>query len=236
MPKFSRIMRQVKKRNSKIRLNLRTVLNKNLRRNIRKYISIKRVKKHNKKTRKLVGGTLPKNVPDPCYNATANTCETCDIKPQKNNTIPGKLIKPRTTDINWFELQKQKLNHECKCDEAKKEENKKKNRYPNILPNESTRVILKYRGERYNYINANTINLPNLPTSVTPVNPSYNYIATQCPTKNTVDDFWRMVLEKNVQNIVMINTESELTQNTCYKYFPDDRVSYDNPTIDPHHP
>ena len=47
MPKFSRIMRQVKKRNSKIRLNLRTVLNKNLRRNIRKYISIKRVKKHN---------------------------------------------------------------------------------------------------------------------------------------------------------------------------------------------
>ena len=38
-------MRQVKKRNSKIRLNLRTVLNKNLRRNIRKYISIKRVKK-----------------------------------------------------------------------------------------------------------------------------------------------------------------------------------------------
>jgi protein tyrosine phosphatase len=33
-----------------------------------------------------------------------------------------------------------------------------------------------------------------------------------------------MVLEKNVQNIVMINTESELTQNTCYKYFPDEKT------------
>jgi len=256
MPKFSRIMRQVKKRNSKIRLNLRTVLNKNLRRNIRKYISIKRVKKHNKKTRKLVGGSQTENFQGKiqelpkCYNP--NKCKTCDIKPQKNNTIPGELIK---SSVNWDDLQEQ--NCVRACDGAKKAREavrerivalKKitkgkvtvptKNRYSDILPNDSTRVILRWpikdlktpNGKKIlsnDYINANTINFP---TSVTPVNPSYNYIATQCPMANTVDDFWRMVLEKNVQNIVMINAETELNKK-CYKYFPDNETPKVNACI-----
>ncbi|KAF6038152.1 hypothetical protein EB796_003540 [Bugula neritina] len=73
-----------------------------------------------------------------------------------------------------------------------------KNRYANVIPLESSRVILtsKPRTGNSQYINANYIK-------------GYNgspkaYIATQAPLQHTVVDFWTMVWENQSQVIVML--------------------------------
>ncbi|XP_056384175.1 receptor-type tyrosine-protein phosphatase beta-like [Hyla sarda] len=96
--------------------------------------------------------------------------------------------------------------------EADKPENKEKNRYTNVLPYDASRVVLSGPGNlTEDYINANYI-------------PGYSspkeFIAAQGPLPNTVNDFWRIMWEKDVQAIVMLTRCVELGKIKCEEYWP----------------
>nr|CAD7428869.1 unnamed protein product [Timema monikensis] len=103
---------------------------------------------------------------------------------------------------------------ECSCSEGENEVNRKKNRYKDILPFDSSRVKLsEYVGvPGSNYINANFIR----GASGSPA-----YIASQGPLPHTVNDFWRMVVEWDVQVIVMACSVEEAGKHKCEKYWVD---------------
>ncbi|XP_041374588.1 tyrosine-protein phosphatase non-receptor type 23-like isoform X2 [Gigantopelta aegis] len=82
-----------------------------------------------------------------------------------------------------------------------------KNRDPDIMPYDETRVMLKTLKD--DYINASWINdlAPSCP----------KFIATQYPIPVTVNDFWVMVYEQGVEVIVMITSEYETGKKyPCY--------------------
>ncbi|XP_071446930.1 tyrosine-protein phosphatase non-receptor type 4 isoform X1 [Hetaerina americana] len=99
--------------------------------------------------------------------------------------------------------------------EARRPENAAKNRYRDIAPYDSTRVILDSNVSG-DYINANFVNME-IPGSGI-IN---RYIATQGPLPNTVADFWQMVFESQSTLVVMLTALSERGRAKCHKYWPD---------------
>ncbi|XP_056223519.1 receptor-type tyrosine-protein phosphatase beta-like [Seriola aureovittata] len=101
-------------------------------------------------------------------------------------------------------------------DVARVPENRGKNRYNNILPYDSTRVKLSYLEDDpcSDYINASYIPGNNY---------RREYIATQGPLPGTKDDFWRMVWEHGVYNVVMVTQCTEKGRVKCDQYWPADR-------------
>uniref|UniRef100_A0A3P8P794 protein-tyrosine-phosphatase n=1 Tax=Astatotilapia calliptera TaxID=8154 RepID=A0A3P8P794_ASTCA len=101
-------------------------------------------------------------------------------------------------------------------DVARVPENRGKNRYNNILPYDSTRVKLSYLEDDpcSDYINASYIPGNNY---------RREYIATQGPLPGTKDDFWRMVWEHGVYNIIMVTQCVEKGRVKCDQYWPADR-------------
>ncbi|XP_067151443.1 receptor-type tyrosine-protein phosphatase eta [Apteryx mantelli] len=92
-------------------------------------------------------------------------------------------------------------------------ENRGKNRYNNVLPYDISRVKLSTRSHATDdYINANYM-------------PGYTskkaFIAAQGPLPNTIDDFWRMIWEKNIYSIVMLTKCVEQARTKCEQYWPD---------------
>uniref|UniRef100_A0A8C5B9W6 protein-tyrosine-phosphatase n=1 Tax=Gadus morhua TaxID=8049 RepID=A0A8C5B9W6_GADMO len=100
------------------------------------------------------------------------------------------------------------------CEEANKETNKEKNRYPNILPFDHSRVLLtQQEGDPCSdYVNASYIN------GYTEEN---KFIAAQGPKEDTVVDFWRMIWEQKVATVVMLTNLKERKEDKCYQYWPD---------------
>uniref|UniRef100_A0A8C6JTC5 Tyrosine-protein phosphatase non-receptor type 13 n=1 Tax=Melopsittacus undulatus TaxID=13146 RepID=A0A8C6JTC5_MELUD len=106
-------------------------------------------------------------------------------------------------------LQELKPLDQCLIGQAK--ENRKKNRYKNILPYDTTRVPLGVEG---GYINASFIRMP-------VGNEEFVYIACQGPLPTTVADFWQMVWEQNCTVIAMMTQEVEGEKIKCQRYWPD---------------
>ncbi|XP_034038393.1 receptor-type tyrosine-protein phosphatase mu-like isoform X5 [Thalassophryne amazonica] len=104
-------------------------------------------------------------------------------------------------------------------DSAKKDENRMKNRYGNIIAYDHSRVRLQaLEGEQSSdYINANYVDGYHRPN---------HYIATQGPMQETVFDFWRMVWQENMAAIVMVTNLVEVGRVKCCKYWPDDTEIY----------
>uniref|UniRef100_A0A673CRQ8 protein-tyrosine-phosphatase n=1 Tax=Sphaeramia orbicularis TaxID=375764 RepID=A0A673CRQ8_9TELE len=104
-------------------------------------------------------------------------------------------------------------------DVAKKEQNRTKNRYGNIIAYDHSRVILQPIEDdpSSDYINANYIDGYQRPS---------HYIATQGPVHETVYDFWRMVWQEQSACIVMVTNLVEVGRVKCYKYWPDDAEVY----------
>ncbi|XP_048159683.1 tyrosine-protein phosphatase non-receptor type 13 isoform X5 [Corvus hawaiiensis] len=106
-------------------------------------------------------------------------------------------------------LQELKPLDQCLVGQAK--ENRRKNRYKNILPYDTTRVPLGVEG---GYINASFIHMP-------VGNEEFVYIACQGPLPTTVADFWQMVWEQNCTVIAMMTQEVEGEKIKCQRYWPD---------------
>ncbi|XP_010213962.1 PREDICTED: tyrosine-protein phosphatase non-receptor type 13 [Tinamus guttatus] len=106
-------------------------------------------------------------------------------------------------------LQELKPLDQCLIGQAK--ENRRKNRYKNILPYDTTRVPLGIDG---GYINASFVRMP-VGTE------EFVYIACQGPLPTTVADFWQMVWEQNCTVIAMMTQEVEGEKIKCQRYWPD---------------
>ncbi|XP_051996633.1 receptor-type tyrosine-protein phosphatase T-like [Xyrauchen texanus] len=102
---------------------------------------------------------------------------------------------------------------------AKKDENRNKNRYGNIIAYDHTRVRLQLLdGDPHSdYINANYIDGYHRPR---------HYIATQGPMQETVRDFWRMIWQENSASIVMVTNLVEVGRVKCVRYWPDETEVY----------
>ncbi|XP_075944930.1 receptor-type tyrosine-protein phosphatase eta-like [Anarhichas minor] len=107
---------------------------------------------------------------------------------------------------------------------AERPENKSKNRYNNVHPYDSSRVKLSIiHGSPYDdYINANYM-------------PGFNsrkeYIAAQGPLPTTVNEFWRMIWEKNVQTLVMLTRCNEQGRVKCEQYWDHGTKHFENITV-----
>ena len=103
--------------------------------------------------------------------------------------------------------------HRYACTHAMNEENRIKNRFKQMYPYDQSRVILSKINEDPNsdYINASHI-------------PGFyvkeKFIAAQAPKENTLEDFWRMIIENNIINIVMVTNLVESGRKKCEIYFP----------------
>uniref|UniRef100_A0A1B6CFF6 protein-tyrosine-phosphatase n=1 Tax=Clastoptera arizonana TaxID=38151 RepID=A0A1B6CFF6_9HEMI len=128
-------------------------------------------------------------------------------------TITVKTLNgPTPLDIKWKELldiqEKDSQNRSisvARCYPVK-------NRYPDILPYDSSRVELP--STKDDYINASYIKniVPSFP----------DYIVTQLPLQSTYGDFWTMVLEQQVELIVCLLNDNELNSQV---YWPNEKGS-----------
>ncbi|XP_039612459.1 receptor-type tyrosine-protein phosphatase-like N [Polypterus senegalus] len=105
------------------------------------------------------------------------------------------------------------------CSVAQNEINIKKNRNPDFVPYDHSRVKLKpeINPSRTDFINASTIidHDPRMPA----------YIATQGPLSHTIADFWQMVWENGCTVIVMMTPLVEDGEKQCDRYWPDEGSS-----------
>ncbi|XP_029074720.1 tyrosine-protein phosphatase non-receptor type 11-like isoform X6 [Monodon monoceros] len=167
-------------------------------------------------------------------------------QPLKTTRISATSIESRVRELNeamdasekakqgfWeeFEMLQQQ---ECRLLYPRKEgqrlENKPKNRYKNILPFDTTRVILRDVEDSApgaDYINANYIRAVD-PTSFQSDpeekpghGPGKVYIATQGCLPTTAAAFWAMVHQENTRVIVMTTREVERGRNKCFRYWPE---------------
>ncbi|XP_028681206.2 receptor-type tyrosine-protein phosphatase H-like isoform X2 [Erpetoichthys calabaricus] len=98
--------------------------------------------------------------------------------------------------------------------------NKRKNRWLTVLPYDHTRVKLTIKdgNPSSDYINASFI--PGF-------SKEHEYISTQGPLAATIEDFWRMIWEYDVQSIVMLTLCMEHGKELCAAYWP----SADSPVV-----
>ncbi|NWV53678.1 PTPRJ phosphatase, partial [Daphoenositta chrysoptera] len=152
-------------------------------------------------------------------------------KDKRNTEVSFSPIKSKMIKVENFEsyFKKQQADSNCGFAEEYEElksagvhqpkfaaelpENRGKNRYNNVLPYDISRVKLSNQSSGAgDYINANYM-------------PGYNskkaFIAAQGPLPNTIEDFWRMIWEKNIYSIVMLTKCMEQARTKCEQYWPD---------------
>nr|XP_022307738.1 uncharacterized protein LOC111113741 [Crassostrea virginica] len=167
-----------------------------------------------------------------------NQVDTCsitsiyDIGGENTPDIPVNQLHETIVEMKKFEDEGFKREYSMlsngelyPCNVGKRQENLSKNRYKSILPYDHSRVILHEGNGCSKYINASFIE---------DTNGEFAYIATQGPTENSVNDFWRMVWQQNVSEIVMLTNLMEGEKIKCFQYWPDCLKTelYDSVTIE----
>ncbi|XP_045159787.1 uncharacterized protein LOC123525102 isoform X2 [Mercenaria mercenaria] len=99
------------------------------------------------------------------------------------------------------------------CDVATNIENRGKCRYKQLYPYDETRVKLEPEGDdQSDFINASYVTGYKKPMA---------FIAAQGPTDNTVNDFWRMIFQRDCGKIVMLTNLFEECKMKCVRYWPE---------------
>ncbi|KAM9752041.1 tyrosine-protein phosphatase non-receptor type 11b isoform 1-T1 [Menidia menidia] len=157
------------------------------------------------------------------FNATRINAANIENRVQELNKVADSSEKPKQGFWEEFEVLQQQ---ECKLlyprKEGQKPENKSKNRYKNILPFDTTRVVIRETDSDVpgsDYINANYIR--SMLEDERHMEEGKVFIATQGCLQNTVIDFWKMVYQENTHVIVMTTKEMERGRNKCVRYWPD---------------
>ncbi|KAG5674932.1 hypothetical protein PVAND_004876 [Polypedilum vanderplanki] len=129
-------------------------------------------------------------------------------------TNESEKIKDEYKAIQFFS---ENLDKTCIASKA----NEKLNRYANISPYDSNRVVLNEDEFENDYINASYVN---------GYYHSKEYVAAQGPKPTTSFDFWRMVLQHKCESIVMLTSLVENNKVKCHEYFPklNGHVKFDN--------
>ncbi|RCN45551.1 Protein-tyrosine phosphatase [Ancylostoma caninum] len=87
-----------------------------------------------------------------------------------------------------------------------------------VFCTDETRVVLSWPPGENDYIHANWVSGSDTPKK---------FICTQAPTKNTVEDFWRMIWQEGCKSIVMLCNITECGKKKCEQYWPETS----NPTV-----
>uniref|UniRef100_A0A0N5C5F6 Tyrosine-protein phosphatase domain-containing protein n=1 Tax=Strongyloides papillosus TaxID=174720 RepID=A0A0N5C5F6_STREA len=88
----------------------------------------------------------------------------------------------------------------------------KKNRYKDVPMQDKNRIVLNFPGGTGDYIHANYVSTPNS---------EKRFICTQGPLENTVVDFYRMIMQEEIECIIMLCNLVEKGQPKCFLYWPD---------------
>lgn len=91
-----------------------------------------------------------------------------------------------------------------------KQENKRKNRYPDVACWDDSRVKITSSNGDTDYIHANYVDL---------YETSRQLIATQGPLEGTIGQFWQMIWEQNSGIIVMLTKFQDAGEEKCAKYW-----------------
>uniref|UniRef100_A0A0N5BKI3 Protein-tyrosine phosphatase n=1 Tax=Strongyloides papillosus TaxID=174720 RepID=A0A0N5BKI3_STREA len=121
--------------------------------------------------------------------------------------------------VNEFRAQlKRRVSEGSTFENFNNPRNKNKIRYCDIMVNDNNIVSLSTDNGENDFIHANYITTPFS---------KKRFIATQGPLEETKRDFWRMVIENQVEVIVMLCNTVEKDVNKCSLYFPC-QVGYQN--------
>jgi len=128
------------------------------------------------------------------------------------------LLEKEASGNNWRktfrDLQETELSSErftsLTSNVADQYENFPLNRYYDVTAYDHSRVIVHHDGEEI-YINANLVKVPDA---------KREYILTQGPLENTVDDFWLMVFQQACSTLVMLCNCVEQERAKCWQYWP----------------
>jgi len=131
-------------------------------------------------------------------------------------------------EFNYLEFSAAVISAQLKFRSALWQGNMEKNRYANVLPCESTRVILSSLKDNdtgktipdTDYINANHLN-------GIAAGAKNRYLGVQGPLEHTQSDFWRMMWEQNASLVVMVTREVENERIKCARYWPEEEIVND---------
>ncbi|XP_042194208.1 tyrosine-protein phosphatase non-receptor type 21 isoform X1 [Callorhinchus milii] len=136
--------------------------------------------------------------------AKASFDERCKILEQR--------VEQKMVFTEYERVPKRSAHAECTI--AQLPENAERNRFPDVIPYDDTRVeLVPTKENNTGYINASNI-------KITVGDKEWNYIATQGPLQNTCHDFWQMVWEQGVAIIAMVNMEEEGGREKSFRYWP----------------
>ncbi len=166
---------------------------------------------------------LPRSPPpDLSCNENAWSKYKAEFDELGENTKPSVETAADTLPVEFDKIPERENSWEL-CAEARKRQNVGKNRYPNILPFDDTRVRLTRRKFGNDYINACNISFGN-----------YKAICSQAPILNeTMEDFWEMIITYKCPAIFMLTRLIENGKEKASKYWPCDGSSnlYGNITV-----
>ncbi|XP_065924918.1 receptor-type tyrosine-protein phosphatase alpha [Magallana gigas] len=126
------------------------------------------------------------------------------------------IAEKKKNEEDGFKREYAMLPHgeQYQCDAGKSPNNLAKNRFKTTFPYDHSRVILRGSGEASSdYINANFISS---------TDSENQYIASQGPKQNTLNDFWTMIWQENVSQIVMLTNLKEGVKIKCTHYWPEE--------------